>query len=81
MHLVRQYHETRQAQLPVDERNAFPLEPAESTVQCAFVDSNPYNGNTLLGGRIRIKRKIQKRSAHADHIDTHYCHDQRRILN
>ena len=58
----------------------FPTQPSNSTVLNSFLPSNPYVGKIFYHGRIKLSRVIQKRSAHIDHMDTHYCHTQRRIL-
>ena len=64
----------------VENLENFPRQPSEDTVLNSFLDSNPYVGKTFHHGRLNICKMIQKRSAHIEHIDTHYCHAQRRIL-
>ena len=58
----------------------FSDEPSYNTVLNSFLPSNPYVGKTFYHGRLNISRTIQKRSAHLDHINIHYCHEQRKIL-
>jgi hypothetical protein len=62
-----------------NERTPFPDEPRETSVQCAFVPTHPYQGKTMFTGRLNIARTIQKRSAHIYHEDTHYCHSQLKV--
>jgi hypothetical protein len=62
-----------------DNRVPFPNEPRDTSVQCACVPTNPYQGKVAFTGRIIITRAIQKRPADIDHEDTHYFYAQRRL--
>jgi hypothetical protein len=83
---VRKCHKTKMDEVDPDDHDPFHDEPRETSFQCAFVPTNPYQGKVaftvrlnIATGHLNIALMIQKRSAHIDHEDMHYCHAQRRL--
>jgi hypothetical protein len=71
MRSLYQYHATKTEAASIANIMEFPLEPSESSIQCTFLDTNPYMGKKVYVGRIKITCSIQKRSTHSDYVDTH----------
>ena len=54
--------------------------PSESTVEKAFLVSNPYLGVTPSTMRLNAVRVIPKRQIHKSHVDEHACNVLCRIM-
>ena len=81
-HFIQQVEEYYISKYKDDQEkiDTFPREPSNEIFLNSFLPSNPYIGKTFYHGRLNISRTIQKRSAHIEHIDTHYWHAQQIIL-